>query len=246
MVPCRRTLCDPWLPLGAALLAYHCGRRDATVVVESDIFATESFPAEAFYRPEPVELPAIELQALSRCRGRVLDLGAGAGRHALELQRLGREVVALDVSPEAVTVMGERGVRDARLGRITDIVESFDTVLMLMNGIGIAGSHHGLERLLAAIRSRLRPGGLIICDSADLSTGIDRATLSRLKDDAFGKPEHGEVFFRLQFEDLIGDWYPWLFAPAAALAKHASNAGFDCETVAHGERGSFLACLRAR
>lgn len=239
-IHCRRSA-EPWSPLGAALMEFHRGRHDATIVVESDIFATETFNAAAFYRPAEIELPELETEAIRRCRGRVLDVGAGAGRHALELQQHNHEVVALDVAPQAVEVMSERGVRDARHGDVFTLDDDhFDTILLLMNGIGVAGTCDGLARLLKRLTRLLAPGGQILCDSADLQTEIDRSTLRDFKNAAIGNPEIGEIFFRLQFDDLVGDWYPWLFASASTLAHYAGREDLMCSTLTRGERGSFL------
>lgn len=212
--------------------------------VEADAFDTEEVPAATYYRPKRIDLPALECEALSRCRGRTLDVGAGAGRHALELQARGFEVTAIDIIPEMVQVMAERGVKDPRQADIEAMEgETFDTILLLMNGVGIAGDTPGLDRLLGSFARMLEPGGRVVCDSADLLTEFDEDDLENLRSSAFGNLMLGEVSFRLRFEKLQGDWYPWLFASPRLLADHARKAGLDCEIVAKGERGAYLAVL---
>ncbi len=240
------TSSDPWAPLGAALLAFHRGRSSAVLRVDSDAFATEKVSAAAYYRPDSFDLPALELEALSRCRGHVLDVGAGAGRHALELQARGLEVTALDIDPAAVQIMAERGVRDARRGEIASLEgKMFDTVLLLMNGIGVAGDTSGLDHWLGSLSRMLAPGGQVVCDSADLLTEFGEDDLESLRSAAFGNLMQGEVSFRLRYEDLEGEWYRWLFASPQLLGDHAIRADLSCEVVAHGERGAYLAVLRA-
>ncbi len=212
--------------------------------VEADAFDTEEVPAATYYRPETIDLPALESEALSRCRGRTLDVGAGAGRHTLELQARGFEVTAIDIIPEMVQIMAERGVHDPRRADIDSMEgESFDTILLLMNGIGIAGDIPGLDRLLGSFTRMLTPGGRVVCDSADLLTEFDEDDLEEIRSSAFGNLMHGEVSFRLRYQGLYGDWYPWLFASPSLLADHARKAGLDCEIVANGERGAYLAEL---
>jgi SAM-dependent methyltransferase len=233
-----------WRPLGAALLDFHRGDTEAVLIVSSDLWEDEPTPVEAFYRPSTAELPALERTALGLCRGRVLDLGAGAGRHALDLHALGHEVVAVDPLPEAVAIMRERGVEDARLGDLDSVRgERFDTIVMLMHGIGIAGDLHGLGRLLERLPELLAPGGRLVCDSADLSSVLRDEAPDLLLE--LERPDRyvGEVEFRLRYGGVEGEPYPWLFLEPSTLAYLGGAAGFRVEIADHGERGSYLALL---
>jgi SAM-dependent methyltransferase len=235
-----------WAPLGRALLDYHGGDRSARFVVRSDLWDDEITAAEEYYRPDHSTLPDLEQRALSLCRGRVLDVGAGAGRHALELQARGLQVVALDMSPEAVQVMHLRGVRDARCGDLGTVVgHNFDTILLLMHGIGIVGTADGLVEFLRLAADVLAAGGQILCDSADLEVAIP----------ALGRPSHSgarhhlrvwEVRFQLVYGSLSGPPYHWLFVAPPALQRVAGETGFECELIARGGRGAYLARLTCR
>ena len=98
-----------WGPLAAALLAYHEGKRDAKILVRTDLRTLEEWPVSLFFRTAD-ELPPLEREALELCGPRVIDVGAGAGRHALALQARRLDVCAIDVSPDCVALMRERGV----------------------------------------------------------------------------------------------------------------------------------------
>lgn len=234
----------PWRPLGRALLDFHRGAADAELVVASELWEDEVTPVAAFYRPDALPLPGLEQQALELARGRVLDLGAGAGRHALELQRRGLEVVAVDLLDDAVQVMRERGVGDPRCGGLEAVAgERFDTVLMLMHGIGIVGDLAGLGRLLEALPAVLTPEGRLICDSADLEAVLRAEANEVLAELADTGRYLGEVRFRLAYRGRRGPSYPWLFVDPASLDHLAGAAGFDTRIVARGSRGSFLAEL---
>lgn len=254
MLPCPRRATEVtrpledhaagWHPLGVALLDYHHGDAAAEIVVMSDLWEDEPTPVAAYYRPDEQAVPALERKALELCRGRVLDLGAGAGRHALELQRAGHEVVAVDPLPEAVEIMRDRGVGDARLGDLSAVAgERFDTVLMLMHGVGVVGDLHGLGRLLEELPTLLNPGGRLVCDSADLAAVLGDESPEVLEDLLSPDTYLGEVEFGLRYKSHEGPRYPWIFVDPQTLGIIAGAAGFDATIVAHGERGSFVSVL---
>ncbi len=230
-----------WVPLGRALLCYHHGDTDTELEVHTDMWETEREPVAVYYRPDAVRLPPLERRALALCRGRVLDVGAGAGRHALELQRQGFEVTALDVADEAVEVMRRRGVTDARQGDIFSLGdERFDTLLLMMHGLGVFGDVAGLARFLESARKLLSPGGQILGDSADLGRafpGID------FRHSRASHRYPGEVEYRLVFGALDGAPYSWLFIDSISLTTLARAAGYSTEIVTRGPRGCYLARL---
>ena len=112
----------------------------------------------------------VEKCALAACRGRILDVGAGAGCHSLVLQSRGLDVDAIDISPGCVEVMRRRGVEKSYHRNILDLRNSrYDTVLMLMNGIGISGSLDGLNLFIQHLDTLLAPSGQLLVDSTDLT-----------------------------------------------------------------------------
>jgi len=238
---------DPWVPLGAALLAYHNGRHDALLRIDSDVFDSEDVAVRHYYRPDMDPLEDLDRRALERCSGAVLDAGAGAGRHALDLQCQGLEVTAIDVAEDAVQVMLDRGISDVRQGDIfTSELGSYDTILLLMNGIGLAGHHEGLQKLFDRFGELLKPDGRVVFDAAGLDAEISHLDAQTLSDMAIGNPQLGEVFFRLTFDDLEGSWYPWLFPTSTQVTDAAHRAGFDFTVIGRGARGAFLAEVTRR
>lgn len=233
-----------WDPLGRALRDYHEGLGEDHFVVHSDLWDDEPTPVEDYYRPDHVPIPDLELRALSLCRGRVLDLGAGAGRHALELQARGLEVTALDVNRDAVDVMLKRGVRDARCGDLDAMAgEIFDTILLLMHGIGLTGTLDGLAAFLELAKDNLNRPGRIVCDSADLSVVLPSLADTTDRFDIRPKPYPGEVKFRLTYGSLEGRSYPWLFVDPLTLERCARAAGYRPSIACRGARGAYLAVL---
>ncbi len=236
-----------WGPLGRALLDFHRGATTARISVHTDLWHVEATPVEEFYRPDDQPLPELERVALDLCRGRTLDLGAGAGRHALELQHRGLEVTALDVAAEAVEVMRERGVSDARCGGLECVAgERFDTILLLMHGIGLVGTLSGLDDFLDRTRLYLQADGQLVFDSADLGIVMPEHFEEGLDAWRAGGDYPGEVDYRLSYRGLEGDPYPWLFVDPFTLADRADAAGLRFEVAAWGPRGAYLARISTR
>lgn len=225
-----------WEPHGKALRAYWQGDEAAVSGIQMEEEAPVWMPAAIYFRDED-EFPGVEVYALELCEGRVLDVGAGAGAHCLALQTAGFEVTGLDISPDAVAIMQERGVKNAISGDFLDLApeEPYDTLLFLMNGIGVAGTLEGLRAFLHHASSLTEPNGQILLDSADLrETGMAGAT-----DGSY----FGQIPYRLLFEDLTGDAYHWLYVDAETLTQIADECGWFCQVVYEAGEGSYLARL---
>jgi SAM-dependent methyltransferase len=229
-----------WQPYVNAMLAYYNGDYDAKIVVHDDFGDRDEHPVAYFFRTPP-DFPPLEQCALELCRGIVLDAGAGSGCDALALQQCDVSVVALEIAPELCRMMRERGVCDVRCGDINDFIsEPFDTVLMMMNGLELAGTLAGLERLLERLHGLVRPGGQVIADSTDLreshGIGLDRA---RRKDGRYV----GEVTNQLEFGGEKGAPFPHLYVDPDTLAYYASHSGWDSTVPFEGPFGQYLAQL---
>ncbi len=191
-------------------------------------------------------MPELERQALDECRGRVLDLGAGAGTHTLELQSRGfADVKAVDVSAGAVQVMAARGVRDvARHSLFDDKLTQelpYDTILLLMNGLGLVGDLAGLDKFLALARDLLAPGGQILATSSDIAYLYEDEEGAVVLD--LNGPYHGEIEYTLSYQGRQGEPFPWLFLDAALLQDVAETAGYSAEFIGHDEQAQYLVRL---
>lgn len=232
--------------LGRALLAYLRGDKTATLTVHTNVSEEEPLPASYFFRTL-WEMPELERTALEECRGRVLDLGAGAGAHALELQNRGFVVRALDVSAGAVQVMQERGVREVAQHNMFDALapgEHYDTILMLMNGLGLVGTLAGLTKFLAHARSFLAPGGQILATSSDIAYLYEDEDGALLLD--LNGPYYGEVDYTMAYAGEAEVSFPWLFVEASILQDYAEEAGYELEIIADDDQQQYLARLTLR
>jgi SAM-dependent methyltransferase len=228
-------------PMGAAIYDFHRnGSADVLKVYSSD-FDDDEIPVADLFR-EYEEMPHIERVALDMAEGKVLDVGAGSGCHSLALAKAGKESVAIDISPLSVEVMRERGV-DARLVNLYDesFAEKFDTVLMLMNGTGIIGTLENMDTFFTRIRQLLNPDGCVLIDSSDLRYLFeeeDGSLMIDLADDYYGL-----VDYQMQYKEVLGEPFDWLYVDFDTLAYYAEENGFKAEMVANGEHYDYLARL---
>ena len=226
----------PNLP-GAAIADYYFNHSRAKLWVH-DTHGPEVEMVTAIYFRGPDSMPEIEQRALAECRGSVLDIGAGAGSHALALQEQGLAVTALDISPEAVEVMRSRGVADAVAADIFEYEErTFDTLLLLMNGIGLAGSTAGLRRFLGHARGLLNPGGQLIFDSSDV------AYLYEEKDLPADGTYYGQVTCRYEYKQQKTEWFTWLYIDFKTLREIAIEEGWKTELLQDDDDDQYLVRL---
>lgn len=230
-------------PMGAAIADYFTKGRAAKLRVFSSQFDEDEIPAEQLFRTFD-EMPLLEQEALRRATGKILDCGAGSGCHALALQDMGKQVEAIDISPLSVETMQKRGVRQAYCVNLFDehYLQKFDTILMLMNGSGIIGKLENMSTFFAKMKQLLNPGGCIYMDSSDLRYLFEDEDGSFLIDLVGGY--YGEIDFRMQYKQVKGDTFDWLYIDFQTLSYYASENGFRAELVKEGEHYDYLACLR--
>ena len=229
-------------PHGQALEDEHYGRRQHDLVVEREDGYTDAIPVGEFFAREPINPE--EAQALELCRGRVLDVGAGAGRHSLLLQKRDLHVQAIDVSPLAVRVMRERGVREAQCADFMDCAGGeFDTILMLGHGLGLCGDLSGLPRWLDHLACLLAAGGQVLADSVDVRDTQRPIHLEYQRALRSAGRYEGEVRFCLRYGDLVGPQLRWLHVDFETLATIAASRGWRAHMLAQEEGGTYWCSL---
>ena len=232
-------------PMGAAISDYFNHHRADRLRVFSSQFEEDEIPVKELFRSIQ-SMPVLERTALQMATGRILDVGAGSGCHALALQEMGKEVCAIDISPLSVKVMAERGVRDVRQINLFDVgfLETFDTILMLMNGSGIIGKLGNMPDFFLRMKQLLRPGGCILMDSSDLRYLFEDEDGSFLID--LAGDYYGEIDFRMQYKNIKGDRFDWLYVDFQTLSLYAAEYGFEAELIKEGKHYDYLACLRMK
>lgn len=153
--------------MGRAIAEYHKTGTGVRLRVFSPMFEEDEIPLKTLFRTFG-EMPEIERTALGLAKGRTLDVGAASGCHSLVLQQHGIDVTAIDISPLSVETMKQRGVKKVLEQDFFALEGSYDTILMLMNGIGIVGTLERLPEFFRHLDKILAPGGQLLCDSSDL------------------------------------------------------------------------------
>lgn len=229
-------------PMGAAIRDYQNNGKASRLRVLSSMFDEDEMPVAHLFRTFN-QMPRLEQKALSMAKGRVLDIGAGAGCHALALQERGLEVKAIDISPLSCEVMKERGVKDAECVNLFNqqLQGKYDTLLLLMNGTGIAGKLNRLSMLLNRLKELLAEGGQILIDSSDLKYIYENEDGSM--DIDLNAPYYGEVDYQMQYKNVKGEPFDWLYTDPMLLASISKQCGLNCEIVEEGENYDFLARL---
>ena len=225
-------------PMGRAITDYHKTGAADRLRVFSPMFDEDEMPLPTLFRKYE-EMPDIERKALDMARGKTLDVGAGAGCHSLVLQQRGVDVTAIDISPLSVETMKERGVKKVMEQDFFTLEGQYDTILMLMNGIGIVGTLQRLPLFFRHLDKILAPGGQVLCDSSDISYVFED------EDGTIEYPEemayYGEHTFQMQYKDTIGEPFDWLYIDADTLRQEAARCGYAVEVVAEGEHYDYLA-----
>ena len=227
-------------PMGAAILDFQKQGKAARLRVLSSMFEEDEMPVKHLFRSTR-EMPMLEQKALQLAKGRVLDIGAGAGCHALALQEKGLAVKAIDISPLSCEAMKLIGVKDAECINLFDdhLGTGFDTILLLMNGTGIAGKIEHLPALFQRLKALLNPGGQILIDSSDLKYIYENEDGSF--DINLNGAYYGEVDYQMIYKDVKGDRFDWLYVDFPLLKSIAETCGLHGELVAEGEHYDYLA-----
>lgn len=221
---------------GSALRDFYTNNFTTKLILRTSYGEPEDMPLDVFFRAEE-DMPELELVALSSCYGRVLDIGAGAGSHALVLQELELNVTALEISPRAAELMRQRGVRHVVNQDIfTYAGEQFDTLLLLMNGIGLVGDITGLRQLLQHAKKLLHPQGQLLFDSSDVAYLYDYQLPGQEK-------YYGEIAYQYEYRQVKGEWFNWLYVDQDTLASVAGEEGWLTIILFEDEQDQYLAQL---
>ena len=226
---------------GKAILDFQTNNSPEDLVTETNISEADEMSVDYLFRSFN-EMPKLEKKALQLCKGKVLEVGCGAGSHSLYLQEKGFEVTAIDISENAIKACQLRGLKNAQVQNILDLEnESFDTILLLMNGTGIFRTLAETSKYLQKLKSLLNPNGQILIDSSDIIYMFDEEADGSYLVPADGY--YGELTFTISYKNETEESFPWLYLDYNTLQNAAHANGLQCELILEGEHFDYLARL---
>ena len=226
-------------PFGKAILDYLAGVRDAQIRVDSNITEDESIQVNYLFRTFD-QMPEKEQRALSMAKGRILDAGAGSGAHSLVLQNQNKDVVALDYSTTCCQGMQLQGLKEI-LNQdffLLDESQKYDTLLFMMNGLGMPGKVERLEEFFIKCKSLLNPGGIIVGESTDILYMFEEEDGSVELD--LNGDYYGEMEYKMTYNNIEGQWFSWLYVASDLVIEVAEKVGFKVIDFYEGEESDYM------
>ncbi|MHC5354293.1 class I SAM-dependent methyltransferase [Myroides sp. LJL115] len=229
--------------LGQAILDYQTNNNPQDIFTSTDISEEEVMEIAYLFRTYK-QMPKIEQLALDMAKGKILDVGCGAGAHSLYLQKKGLEIYPIDISSKSIEACKLQGISNAQCIDLLEVKEQkFDTILLLMNGTGIFGYLKNISQYLSHLKSLLQPNGQILIDSCDLIYMFDKQPDGSVWIPMQDKDYYGELSFTLRYKNQISPSFPWLYLDYNTLSNAAFGNGLKCELIYQGDSDDYLARL---
>ena len=225
---------------GKALLDYQNGNYSEDIITSTNISDEDVLPLTYLFR-DYKDMPKLEQKALKLSKGRVLDVGCGAGSHSVYLQEKGFKVKAIDISKGAIEVTKQRGVFETEVLNILDETQTFDTMLLLMNGTGIFQELTQVSKYLSHLKTLLKPEGQILIDSSDIKYMYEDEDGGYWMD--MNSSYYGELDYFLSYKGEKEAPMKWLYLDFETLKLACETVGLKCELILEGEHFDYLARL---
>lgn len=232
---------------GRQLLAQFNSQTETAELIERDDNYLDTGSEAGLYFLEYEQWSPVEQQAIKRVRGRVLDIGCGAGRHSLYLQQKGFEVTAIDNSPGAIEVCKLRGLKNAIVRSVAEVgafePDSFDTILMLGNNFGLFGDAENAKLLLKKLLRITSSGAIIIAGTrnpykTDNPEHLEYHELNRRR----GRMP-GQIKMRVRYGKAVGAWFDYLFVSPEEMREIVKGTDWSIKELIESGKPSYVAVI---
>ena len=192
----------------------------------------------------------VERQAIAHAKGRVLDIGCGAGRHALYLQEKGFDVTGIDNSPGAIEVCKLRGLKKAEVLAISEVDKfpenSFDTILMFGNNFGLFGDAENAKKILKKFTRITAPEARIIAGTLNPYKTVEAAHLEYHEFNRQRGRMAGQARIRIRYGNTVGEWFDYLFVSPDEMTEIFRNTDWQIREFIKSERANYFAVIEKR
>ena len=231
---------------GHLIADYYAGKTDALGVVEREDGLIDALRPGAYFAEYPY-WPAHHQRALASATGRVLDIGSGAGRHALYLQERGHEVHCIDNSPLAIQLCRRRGLRHVQVLPITQVSAAlglFDTLLLMGSNFGLCGTFKRARWLLKRFGSLTPATGTIIAETRDPYPTSDASHLAYHQWNRERERMGGQIRIRVRYRQYATPWFDCLFVSKSEMGEILHGTGWIVERYLDSGSSGYIAILK--
>ena len=227
---------------GKAILDFCQGHHTEDLITSTSISDEETLPLSYLFR-DYSKMPELEQKALDLSFGKILDIGCGAGSHSLHLLQKEFDVKSIDISRNAIKACKLRGIKNAHVMDFIDESETFDTILLLMNGSGVFRSLSQLPYFLNHLKNLLRKNGQLLMDSSDIKYMFEDVdgTYPHLPLDHY----YGELDYTITYRGA-SETFPWMYLDFDRLEQACAILNLKCELIKEGEHYDYLARITAK
>jgi len=229
---------------GQALLAYH-SRRESLEIIERDDGYVDAIETGIYFSGYEDWDPFVK-KALELVKGRVLDVGCGAGRHSLYLQEKGFDVLGIDISPLAIEICKLRGLKKAKVMSIEEVdfkPSSFDTIIMMGNNFGLFGGFRKARRLLKRFHKMTSMNALIIAATRD---PYGTTNLAHIEYHEFNRQKGrmgGQVRIRVRFQKYATKWFDYLMVSKGEMKEILGETGWKVKEFIDSDGPNYIAVV---
>ena len=231
---------------GQEMWACYRGERTSEIVERDDGYFEAAQYCPKMYFLEYEDWPVFERKAIESVKGRVLDIGCGAGRHSLHLQKRGLNVLGIDSSPLAIKICKLRGVKKAKVMSIEEVnfkPDSFDTIIMMGNNFGLFGGFEKARRLLKKFHKMTSKNGLIIASTRDAYKTENPDHLEYHRRNREGARMGGQLRIRVRFRKYVGRWFDYLIVSKKEMQEILKGTGWKIKELIDSDNSEYMAII---